>query len=130
MRIDCGSDWRRVAAAFAAAAGLACGCGDIHPVHWTKMSVSAARGDVGAVRERMRMDPEAGRYVGMAEANTDVWLESAILSHDSASLATILASRPALNVKLPQSGKTPLALAKREKFDDGVAQLRTAGARK
>ena len=114
------------------AGGLAAsGCRTVHPVHWTKMGVSAARGDAGAVRERMRLDPDAGEYVRMAESSTtDVWIESAIQSHDATALQQVLSTLPALNVKLPQSGKTPLALARQVRFDEGVRLLKAAGAKK
>jgi len=107
----------------------AAGCRTVHPVHWTKMSVSASRGDVGAVRERLKMDPQAGEYVAQAEAYTKEWIESAILNRDAASLRDVLKTRPALNVKLPQTGKKPLALARDVGFAEGVRMLRDAGAR-
>ena len=107
----------------------AAGCRKVHPVHWTKMSVSASRGDVGAVRERLKMDPEAGEYVAQAELYTETWIESAILDRDVASLRTVLETRPALNVKLPRTGKKPLALARDTGFDEGARMLRAAGTR-
>ena len=107
----------------------AAGCGNVHPVHWTKMGVSASRGDVGAVRERIKIDPEAGEYVAQAEAYTETWIESAILDYDVASLRDVLKTRPALNVKLPQTGKKPLPLARDVGFTEGARMLRDAGAR-
>ena len=107
----------------------AAGCGNVHPVHWTKMGVSASRGDVGAIRERMEMDPEAGKYVSQAEAYTEAWIESAILDHDADSLREVLETRPALNVKLPRTKKKPLKLARDVGFTEGARMLREAGAR-